>query len=165
MPAWQATALAGSGCSKRATVDISAAATMQAGSVDQGVAVYQAGWLQVEGTVVSAPIVAAILTRLGLAVTISNDLAWPYANPTGLNDLGSASYPVDVAGVSTNASTGTTHVACGVLCNVGSGWDGPSGMGTPNGAQLVALGGTGSSSSSGGVGEQLGIGEQLRVGE
>jgi MYXO-CTERM domain-containing protein len=140
MPSWQANLFPSSLCSMRATADLSAAATFATKSgttlTAQDIAIYQAGWQPVEGTSASAPLVAGLFTRLGLIGAISNNLAWEYSNPSAFNDLGSAAYPSDPAGSNTDSTT----TSCGVLCTVGPGWDGPSGVGTPNGAKLFALG-------------------------
>ncbi len=157
-PSWQAAALSGSGCARRATADVSAAAAFTDGGQVIDIAVYQAGWQSVEGTSASSPMMAGILTRLGLAETISGDLGWPYSNPSGFNDLGSAAYPADPSGSTTDSNN---PGSCGKLCTVGTGWDGPSGLGTPNGSTLAGLAGlpvaptpvdagTGASSSSAG---------------
>ena len=103
-PSWQAAALSGSGCARRATADVSAAAAFTDGGQVIDIAVYQAGWQSVEGTSASSPMMAGILTRLGLAETISGDLGWPYSNPSGFNDLGSAAYPADPSGSTTDSN-------------------------------------------------------------
>jgi hypothetical protein len=137
-PSWQSAAIAGSGCSHRATADVSAAAAFVAGGQLADIAVYQGGWQSVEGTSASSPMVAGILTRLGLAETISQNLGWVYTNPTGWHDLGSTAYPSDPSGSNTDSPSPSS---CGSLCTVGPGWDGPSGVGSPNGAVLASLGG------------------------
>jgi Subtilase family len=138
MPSWQATALSGSSCSKRATSDLSAAAAFYSGGQNTDIAVYQQGWQAVEGTSASSPMVAGILTRLGLAETISSNLGWIYTNASAFNDLGSSAYPVDSSGSNTDSNSPSS---CGILCTVGTGWDGPSGVGTPNGTRLSAAAG------------------------
>jgi MYXO-CTERM domain-containing protein len=135
---WQAASLSGSGCTNRATADVSAAAAFVSGGQLADIAVYVQGWTAVEGTSASSPMMAGMLTRLGLAEIISNNLGWPYANPTGWNDLGSTAYPVDSSGSSTDSSDPSK---CGKLCSVAAGWDGPSGLGTPNGSVLASLAG------------------------
>lgn len=149
MPAYQSTALAGSGCSKRASADVSAAASF-ASAQGQAIPVYctmapMGPWAGVEGTSASAPLVAAMLVRLGLIPAISANMGWLYSHPSAFNDLGSPSYPADTSGATTDSNTG----ACGKLCTIGPGWDGPSGMGTPNGPALLAAAGSGSSSGGG----------------
>jgi len=137
-PSWQSSAIAGSGCSMRATADVSAAAAFAYGGQLADIPVYQGGWQSVEGTSAASPMVAALLTRLGLAETISRNLGWVYDNASGFHDLGSSSYPVDPSGSKTDAEN---PGSCGKLCSVASGWDGPSGVGTPNGVKLAALAG------------------------
>jgi MYXO-CTERM domain-containing protein len=148
MPTWQASALSGTNCAKRATSDLSAAAAFTSGGQDLGIVICASGQLGGgnEGTSASTPMVAALFTRIGITTTISNNLGWIYENPTGFHDLGSAAYPVDPAGSSTDAANPST---CGKLCSAATGWDGPSGMGTPDTTVLATLGGTSSSSGSG----------------
>jgi MYXO-CTERM domain-containing protein len=160
MPAWQQAGLAGTSCTRRATADVSAAATFFSGGVETAIALYYSGQLAAaEGTSASSPMVAGILTRLGLAETIANSIAgggtsWVYANPGGWNDLAvGGSYPVHTGGPTTDAKNPAT---CGKLCSVATGWDGPTGLGSPNGTALAALAsggpppgsGTGTSSSN-----------------
>ena len=135
---WQTASLSGTGCANRATADVSAAAAFVSGGQLADIAVYVQGWTAVEGTSASSPLMAGMLTRLGLAEIISNNLGWPYSNPTGWNDLGSTAYPVDSSGSSTDSNKPSS---CGKLCSVATGWDGPSGLGTPNGAILASLAG------------------------
>jgi MYXO-CTERM domain-containing protein len=137
-PSWQMASLSGTGCGNRATADVSAAAAFYQQGQLIDIAEYQQGWSNAEGTSAAAPMVAGLLTRLGLAEIISNNLAWPYTNPTGWNDLGSTSYPVDSSGSNTDSNDPSS---CGKLCTAGPGWDGPSGLGTPNGAVLAMLAG------------------------
>ena len=61
-----------------------------------------------------------------------------YTNAAAFNDLGSSAYPVDSSGSSTDSESPSS---CGKLCSVATGWDGPSGVGTPNGTRLAALAG------------------------
>jgi subtilase family serine protease len=119
-PSWQAartdiTAV----CRQRAVADVSAVA-----DPNTGVAVYDsyryqgtAGWLVFGGTSVSAPVVAGVYALAGNAASISNG-SFPYAHATALHDVTSGS----------NGSCGAT-----ALCTAKTGWDGPTGLGTPNG--------------------------------
>lgn len=102
------------GCSMRAQADVSADA-----DPDTGVAIYdtfhQRGWLVFGGTSVAAPIVASVFALAGYAST--NPAGNLYAHTSALNDISSGS-----------------NGACGApLCVAGKGWDGPTGLGTPNG--------------------------------
>jgi subtilase family serine protease len=145
-PSWQASLVKGAcgsgGNATKATVDLSAAATYTAAGEETAIASYctanisegGTAWSPVEGTSAASPLVAGLLTRLGLAVTVSNDIGWLYTNAANFHDLGSASYPSDPDGTKTNAQSGCSPA---VLCTVETGWDGPSGLGTPNGSKLV----------------------------
>lgn len=102
------------GCADRAQADSSAVA-----SPNTGVAVYdtfhQPGWEVFGGTSVSTPITASVFALAGKAS--SNNPGSLYAHSSDLNDI-------------TTGSNGN----CGApLCKAGPGWDGPTGLGTPNG--------------------------------
>ena len=106
------------GCTRRAEADVSAVA-----NPSTGVSVYDSyayagssGWLTFGGTSVSAPIIASVYALAGNAASIDNN--YPYTNSTSLNDVTSGS----------NGSCGTSQ-----WCTAGTGWDGPTGLGTPNG--------------------------------
>jgi MYXO-CTERM domain-containing protein len=167
MPTWQATPTASACGTYRATADLSAAATYYGGGKETDIAVYctafetagYTAWLPVEGTSASSPLVAALLTRVGMAVPISNSIATLYASSTvaAFNDVGNATtYPIPSGGSDTDSNASCTPTS---LCTVGTGWDGPSGVGTPNGTKLAALGassGSSSGSSSGGSNDDAG---------
>ncbi|NUP49865.1 MAG: hypothetical protein HOW97_21510 [Catenulispora sp.] len=103
-------------CAKRATSDVAAV-----GDPNTGIAIYdsygQSGWAQYGGTSLSTPIITSIWALAGAAASGDNAVAYPYGNASGFNDVTSGS----------NGSCGT------VICDAGSGWDGPTGLGTPNG--------------------------------
>ncbi len=109
----------GTGCAKRAMADVSAAANPNTG----GLAVFyptnskSSTWAQVGGTSESAPIIAAVYALSGNTAGYAN--AIPYAHPGNLFDVTSGS----------NGTCPTTQ-----WCNARAGWDGPTGLGTPNGA-------------------------------
>ena len=126
-PTWQHDG----GCAKRTIADVSAVA-----DPNTGVAVYDTangcgtskfcdylisiglvqgadGWVQVGGTSASSPIIASVFA---LAGTTAPSL--PYANPGALFDVTSGS----------NGNCGGSY-----LCTAGPGYDGPTGLGTPNG--------------------------------
>jgi subtilase family serine protease len=109
---------AGTGCSRRAVADVSAIADPAT-----GVAVYdstayqgQSGWLVFGGTSVSAPIIGGVYGLAGNAASVDNN--YPYSHKTALFDVTSGSN-----GVCTPTQ----------LCRARTGWDGPTGLGTPNG--------------------------------
>jgi subtilase family serine protease len=102
------------GCSMRAEADSSADA-----DPNTGVAVYdsfhQGGWLVFGGTSVATPITASVFALAGNSA--NNNDTYLYAHSADLNDV-------------TSGSNGS----CGVpLCTATTGWDGPTGLGTPNG--------------------------------
>jgi subtilase family serine protease len=104
------------GCAKRAMADVSAAADPNTG----GLSVYaptsskNSSWSQYGGTSESAPIIAAVYALAGGGY--SN--ATPYQHAGSLFDVTSGN----------NGSCPTTQ-----WCHARSGWDGPTGLGTPNG--------------------------------
>ena len=88
-----------------------------------GVAVYDstksqgaAGWLQFGGTSASAPIIASVYALSGNTAGYPNAL--PYSHTASLFDVTTGS----------NGTCPTTQ-----WCNARAGWDGPTGLGTPNG--------------------------------
>jgi len=119
--ALSAAATFGTGCSRRAVADVSAVA-----DPNTGVAVYdstpqggRSGWLVFGGTSASAPIIASVYAIAGNTPggTYANKL--PYAHPSALFDVTAGS----------NGSCPTSQ-----WCKARKGWDGPTGLGTPNGA-------------------------------
>jgi subtilase family serine protease len=118
-PSWQSTLQLPSGvCSRRVVGDVAAVA-----DPGTGVAVYDSyrerGWLVFGGTSVSAPIIASVYALAGHASSYSGE-PLPYLP-------GKRAYLFDVTSGS-NGSCGGTY-----LCTAGPGYDGPTGLGTPNG--------------------------------
>ncbi len=114
-PSWQTSATQ---CSGKATADVSAVA-----DPNTGVAVYDStpyqgysGWQVYGGTSASSPIIASVYTESGNVSGYPASYTW--AHTSGLNDV-------------TSGSNGSCSPA--VWCHAGSGWDGPTGLGTPNG--------------------------------
>ncbi len=110
------------GCARRALADVSAVADPQT-----GVAVYQtygaSGWQIYGGTSVAAPIIAAVYALAGNPGATDSPNSYPYAHRSALNDV-------------TTGSNGT----CGApLCTAGAGYDGPTGLGTPNGTSAFTF--------------------------
>jgi subtilase family serine protease len=111
-PAWQHDA----GCSGRTVADVSAVA--------DNVAIYDSsaeigGWGVVAGTSISSPVIASVYALAGNASKVTYG-SYPYSHPKGFFDV-------------TVGSNFTPSQACGYLCTAGPGYDGPTGMGTPNG--------------------------------
>jgi subtilase family serine protease len=111
-PTWQNDGL----CARRTVADVSAIA-----DPNTGVAVYgpvtraRSGWMVFGGTSVSAPLVAGVYGANGGTANYGSD---PYGQTTGLFDVTAGS----------NGNCGGTY-----LCTGAVGYDGPSGLGTPNG--------------------------------
>ena len=124
------------GCAKRTVADVSAIA-----DPNTGVAVYDtyggasagaSGWEVYGGTSAASPLVAAILVAAGKG-SVTN--GWPYANAADFYDV-------------TSGSNGSCSSSAKYLCTAGAGYDGPTGLGTPNGTAIKGSSGTSSSSSS-----------------
>jgi subtilase family serine protease len=111
-PSWQQD----QGCGKRSVTDVSAVA-----DPNTGLAIYdtygQSGWLTVGGTSLSSPLVAAVYAQAADAGNV-NAASSLYADAGALNDV-------------TSGSNGSCQVQ--YLCTAGQGYDGPTGLGTPNG--------------------------------
>ena len=110
-PSWQHD----TGCARRTVADVSAVA-----NPSTGVAVYDStpyrgssGWLVFGGTSVSAPIIAGVYALAGNQLT-----SFTYGQTASLFDVTSGS----------NGSCGGSY-----LCTAVAGYDGPTGLGTPNG--------------------------------
>jgi len=113
-PTWQTD----TGCAKRTIADVSAVADPAT-----GVAVYDSyggdsGWEVFGGTSASSPIIASVYALAGTPSSGSTPASFPYAHTSSLNDVTSGS----------NGSCSSSY-----LCTAKSGYDGPTGLGTPNG--------------------------------
>ena len=124
-PSWQHDA----GCSKRTVADVSAVADPKT-----GVAVYDsygsaggANWYVFGGTSVSSPIIASVYALAGNAGSVDYAAKLPYASPGSLFDVTGGNNGSCVKGKTAGSST-TAY-----LCTAGLGYDGPTGLGTPNG--------------------------------
>ena len=112
-PTWQKD----TGCARRTVADVSAVA-----DPNTGVAVFgpsgrgnRSAWLVFGGTSVSAPLIAGLYGVNDTAVNHGSD---PYRHTANLHDV-------------TSGTNGQCNVA--YLCTAVVGYDGPTGLGTPNG--------------------------------
>jgi subtilase family serine protease len=114
-PAWQTDA----GCARRAVADVAADADPSTGASVYDSYGYQGqkGWFKVGGTSLSAPLVAAVYALAGNAGSTLYG-SYPYSHSASLFDVTSGS----------NGNCGGSY-----LCTAGAGYDGPTGLGTPNG--------------------------------
>jgi subtilase family serine protease len=130
-PSWQHD----TACAKRTVADVSAVADPNTGVgvydtynscgtsslcdllISLGLAQGLDGWATVGGTSASSPIVASVYALAGNTGSTTYG-SYPYAHTSSLFDVTSGS----------NGSCGGTY-----LCTAGTGYDGPTGLGTPNG--------------------------------
>jgi len=113
-PSWQHD----TGCARRTVADVSAVA-----DPNTGVAVYDSyrsatGWMVFGGTSASSPLIAATYALAGAPSSGSYPASFPYAHTSALYDVTSGS----------NGSCSGSY-----LCTGSTGYDGPSGLGVPNG--------------------------------
>ena len=113
---WSAT-----GCSGRGVADVAADADPNTGAAVYDTTKYfgHTGWFQIGGTSLASPLIAAVYALAGNAGSTAYPASIPYANPGHLNDV--------TGGPSTGSCGGTS------ICTAGTGYDGPTGMGTPAG--------------------------------
>jgi subtilase family serine protease len=112
-PRWQTDR----GCRNRTVADVAAVA-----DPNTGVAVYDTfgnvgGWMVFGGTSAASPIIAGIYALAGNSFYI-NSAAYPYAHPHSLNMI-------------TSGNNGVCKQI--YLCSGATGYNGPAGLGTPNG--------------------------------
>ncbi|MBP0460874.1 putative Ig domain-containing protein [Streptomyces montanisoli] len=119
-PSWQTD----SGCSKRMEADVSAVADPAT-----GVAVYDtyggSGWAVYGGTSASSPLIAGVYALAGNPGGSDYPAKYPYAHTSNLFDVTSGN----------NGSCSTSY-----FCTARTGYDGPTGWGTPNGTAAFTAG-------------------------
>ncbi len=112
-PAGQTPAM--TGCGGRAMADVAAVADPATGLATYApTSKTSSSWAQYGGTSLSAPIIAGVYALSGNTVGYANSI--PYAHPGGLFDVSAGS-----------------NGSCTSWCTGKAGWDGPTGLGTPNG--------------------------------
>jgi subtilase family serine protease len=119
---WQpsASGWAATGCgTRRGVVDVAADANPNTGASVYDTTRYQgqSGWFQVGGTSLSAPLIGAVYALAANSGSVNYPASLPYAHTASLHDVTSGS----------NGSCSTT------MCRGAVGYDGPTGVGTPNG--------------------------------
>jgi subtilase family serine protease len=114
-PSWQTSATQ---CSGKALADVSAVADPNTGVSVYDSTPYQgsSGWMVFGGTSASAPIIGSVYALGGNLSGYPASYTWGHAS--GLYDV-------------TSGSNGSCSPS--VWCTAGPGWDGPTGLGTPNG--------------------------------
>jgi hypothetical protein len=113
-PSWQTD----TGCARRTVADVSAVA-----DPNTGVSVYdstryqgRSGWQVYGGTSASSPIIASVYALANNFGDYAAQYTWQHGG--GLHDV-------------TSGSNGKCTTS--VWCKAGTGWDGPTGLGTPSG--------------------------------
>jgi hypothetical protein len=121
-PSWQTD----TGCSRRTDNDVAAVA-----DPNTGVAVYdtysEGGWLEVGGTSASSPIIASVFALAGTPTAGTYPSSYIYKHTSNLFDVTSGA----------DGSCSPTY-----LCTAGTGYDGPTGWGTPDGVTAFSNGST-----------------------
>ncbi|MEW2041638.1 putative Ig domain-containing protein, partial [Streptomyces sp. NPDC005534] len=121
-PSWQTD----TGCSRRMESDVSAVADPAT-----GVAVYDtyggSGWAVYGGTSASSPIIAGVYALAGTPGSADYPAKYPYSHTSSLYDVTSGN----------NGSCSPSY-----FCTAGTGYDGPTGWGTPNGTAAFTAGTT-----------------------
>ncbi|MES5821534.1 S53 family peptidase [Streptomyces sp. RG80] len=114
-PSWQTD----TGCTKRMISDVSAVADPATGvSVYDSYGADGTGWNTYGGTSASAPIIASVYALAGTPSSSSYPAQFPYGHTSALNDVTTGN----------NGSCSTSY-----FCTAGTGYDGPTGLGTPQG--------------------------------
>jgi hypothetical protein len=123
-PAWQHD----TGCPMRTEADVAAVA-----DPSTGVAVYTSspvagfpGWNVIGGTSVATPIIASVYALAGTPLPGTTPASYPYSDPSALNNITTGSnslYPCSIT----------------YLCTAGTGYNGPTGLGTPDGVAAFTL--------------------------
>jgi hypothetical protein len=111
-PAWQAD----TGCFRRTSNDVAADANPATGvaAYDSG----QGGWFEAGGTGVASAIIAATYALAGTPAAGTYPASYLYAHSSSLFDV----------------TAGSNGACAGAyLCTAGTGYDGPTGLGTPDG--------------------------------
>ncbi|WP_019072160.1 putative Ig domain-containing protein [Streptomyces hokutonensis] len=121
-PSWQTD----TGCTKRMEADVAAVADPAT-----GVAVYDtyggSGWAVYGGTSASSPIIAGVYALAGTPGSSDYPAKYPYSHTSNLYDV-------------TSGNNGTCSTS--YFCTAGTGYDGPTGWGTPDGTAAFTTGTT-----------------------
>lgn len=123
-PSWQTDA----GCAGRTDNDVAAVANPATGVSFYDTAAGYGGWNVGGGTTVAASIVGAVYALAGTPAADSYPASYPYLN------AGGGLYPVTSG---SNVLPGNTCIPV-YLCTAGPGYNGPAGLGTPDGTAAFA---------------------------
>ncbi|HZP29736.1 MAG TPA: hypothetical protein VFC99_12340 [Acidimicrobiia bacterium] len=120
-PSWQTD----TGCGRRTVSDVAAVADPATGVWVNDTYGGDPGFEIFGGTSVSAPIIASFYALANNGRSSAQVASYPYAHPSSLDDV-------------TAGSNGTCSPS--YLCTAGTGYDGPTGLGTPNTAAAFSSG-------------------------
>ena len=127
-PSWQTD----TGCTGRAYADVSADA-----NPDTGLRIYDSGdggWFVEGGTSLASPLIAAFEALTGVNGTTAQ---WAYSDSALLNDV-------------TSGSSGSCAAGIAYICTAGTGYDGPTGVGSISGDIVAGAPGIGGPPVGGG---------------
>ena len=124
-PSWQHD----TGCANRTQADVSAVADPATGVAIYSVDSTVGGWNVYGGTSAASPIIAAVYALAGAPAAGTYPASYPYGDTADLNDVTSGSNDVWGSQLSVSCAA-TSHP---YFCNGVVGYDGPTGLGTPNG--------------------------------
>ena len=88
------------------------------------------GWIVIGGTSVSTPLIASVYALAGNASSLTG-ASYAYGHAGSLNDVTTGSDGGGSAGIILGLFS--TPDCGSYLCDAGPGYDGPTGLGTPNG--------------------------------
>lgn len=120
-PSWQTDG----GCENRTQADVSAVADPATGMAVR----FNSGWHVFGGTSASSPIIASLFAMAGGPAPGDYPASYLYSHPTAL---------YDVVGGGNDVKWGSCASAGSYLCTGVAGYDGPTGLGTPNGLAAFA---------------------------
>jgi hypothetical protein len=119
-PSWQP---AGA-CSRRTVADVSSVSDPNTGVAVNSTYGGDPGWMVFGGTSAAAPFIAGVYAVGGVTAGL-NEASLPYAHTSSL---------FDVVSGSNGRCTSRHNSSQAYLCTARAGYDGPTGLGTPNGA-------------------------------
>ncbi len=129
-PSWQRSDTSPvTGCPNRTQNDVSADADPASGVTVYDSYRQSSKWTKQGGTALAAAIVTATYALAGPPAPRSYPASYPYQHPRDLHDV-------------TSGSNGPCTDNPPYICNAGTGFDGPTGLGTPNGTGAFTAAGT-----------------------
>jgi subtilase family serine protease len=120
-PSWQTSLLSSlslTGCDNRVVADVAAVADPATGVAVYDTDLSNGGWNVYGGTSAASPLIAAVYALAGTPGSSDNPAEYPYNDTSALYNVSSGS----------NGSCDPTW-----LCTGGTGYNGPTGLGTPDG--------------------------------